>query len=147
MAISVPRSPLPAIQISLAPYEAPVEVLKSPFDCLSPISPGEDEGPRSALLTPPPMLSPGRGSPLSPLRPADAPVKGTGLERERFEAMLKASRERNTLISGGTRKTHDLRKEIALKAHKSKQCMCYTIFFPTKYSWSCDSRASCPVSL
>jgi hypothetical protein len=124
MALAALRSPVPAIQISLAPYEAPAEEPKSPFACFSPISPADDDGPRSALLTPPPVLSPARASPLSPLRPADSLVKGNGLERERFEAMLKASRERNGLISGGTRRTHDLRKEIALKAHKSKQCTC-----------------------
>jgi hypothetical protein len=124
MALATPRSPVPAICISPAPYQAPPpEEPKSPFDCLSPISPADDDGPRSVLLTPPPVLSPGRGSPLSPLRPADAPVKGTGLERERFEALLKTSRERNAMLGGATRRTQDLRKEIALKAHKSKQCM------------------------
>jgi hypothetical protein len=88
---------------------------------MSPIrSSGDDDEYRSVLLTPPPMHSPGRPSPLSPLRPADALAKGQGLERERFEALLRASRERNTAI-GGQRKAHDLRKEVALKAHKTKQ--------------------------
>jgi hypothetical protein len=124
-AVAFARSPLPSIHVSLAPYQSPpAEEPKSPFQCLSPISPAEeDEGPRSALLTPPPVLSPGRPSPLSPLRPSDAPVTGTGLERERFEALLKTSRERNAMIGGPARKAQDLRKEIALKAHKSKQCM------------------------
>ena len=40
------------------------------------------------------------------------------MERERFEALLKSSRERNT---GGLKKGSDLRKEIALKVHKNKQ--------------------------
>jgi hypothetical protein len=56
---------------------------------------------------------------LSPLRPPDSPVKATGLERERFEAMLKASKERSAAV--GAKKEADLRKEIALKTHKSKQ--------------------------
>jgi hypothetical protein len=120
MALAIPRSPLPAICISPAPYQAPAaEEPKSPFNCLSPLSPAEDDGFRSALLTPPPVLSPGRASPLSPLRPTDVPAT-TGLARERFEAMLQKSRERNVMI-GGSRKVQDLRKEIALKAHKSKQ--------------------------
>ncbi|KAG5639380.1 hypothetical protein H0H81_003524 [Sphagnurus paluster] len=56
--------------------------------------------------------------PLSPLRPADTqPAKG--LERQRFEALLLASRERNAAL--GSKKAGDLRKEIALKAHKTKQ--------------------------
>jgi len=122
MAINFPVSPIPEICISPAPYEEPIEEPKSPFACMSPIrvSAEEDEY-RSVLLTPPPIHSLGRPSPLSPLRPADTLIKGQGLERERFEALLRASRERNSAI-GGHRKTHDLRKEVALKVHKTKQC-------------------------
>jgi hypothetical protein len=42
-----------------------------------------------------------------------------GLERDRFDMLLKASRERHTAV--GAKKAQDLRKEIALKAHKTKQ--------------------------
>jgi hypothetical protein len=41
------------------------------------------------------------------------------LERERFEELLKASRERNAAL--GSKKALDLRKEIAIKVHKTKQ--------------------------
>ena len=53
------------------------------------------------------------------MRPKDAPVTGKGLERERFDALLKASRERNAAV--GSKKQTDLRKEIALKVHRNKQ--------------------------
>jgi hypothetical protein len=119
MAISYLVSSVPEISISLAPYEEPMEEPPSPFACLSPVQADEGDGYRSALLTPPPASSP-RASPLSPLRPVDIPVKGKGLERERFEALLKASRERNASI-GGARRPQDLRKEVALKAHQHKQ--------------------------
>jgi hypothetical protein len=56
---------------------------------------------------------------LSPLRPDDAPVVGQGLERERFEALLRASRERNAAV--GAKRAVDLRKEIALRAHQNKR--------------------------
>lgn len=79
----------------------------------------EPDSPRPALLSPPPVVSPLSPRQLSPLRPSDSPVRGQGLERERFEALLKASRERNLAVGG--KKSPDLRKEIALKVHKSKQ--------------------------
>jgi hypothetical protein len=72
---------------------------------------------RPALLSPPPtMPSPKH---LSPLSPPDAPVKGQGLERERFEQLLKTSRERSAAL--GNKKSPDLRKELAVKTYKSKQ--------------------------
>ncbi|KZT06813.1 uncharacterized protein LAESUDRAFT_758991 [Laetiporus sulphureus 93-53] len=110
--------PIPEISISLA---SPQEPESEPF---SPFSPSfsknqplveDDDGWRATLLSPPPMLSPRN---LSPLRPVDS-VRGRGLERERFEALLRASRERN--VGLGAKKPMDLRKEIAIKAHKSKQ--------------------------
>ena len=66
------------------------------------------------------------GGGLSPLRPVDVPVTGKGLERERFEALLRASKERNAALGG--KKDVDLRKEIALKAHKTKQGMGPSLF-------------------
>jgi hypothetical protein len=46
-------------------------------------------------------------------------VRGSGLERERFDALLKASQQRSASV--GARKSADLRKEIAMRAHKEKQ--------------------------
>jgi hypothetical protein len=109
---------LPHISISPAPPEEPMLEPYSPFSWeISPIDYDDDDF-RPRLLTPP-ATGPTSKKPLSPLRPSNSPVVGKGLERERFEALLRASRERNSAV--GAKKTPDLRKEIALKAHKNKQ--------------------------
>lgn len=116
---------VPSISISPAPPEEPLVEPFSPFSaCLTPTL-AEVDAFRAQHLTPPPTHT-SFGRQLSPLRPAEAAVKGKGLERDRFEAMLQASRERNVAL--GSKKTLDLRKEIALKAHKNKQGM----FLPVK---------------
>lgn len=108
---------LPHISISLAPPEETMFEPHSPFSWAA--SPADDEDSyRPSLLSPPVAVSP-RPRQLSPLRPSDSPIVGKGLERERFEALLKASRERNSAV--GSKKTPDLRKEVALKHHKNKQ--------------------------
>lgn len=112
-------SPVPEIAISLASPEEPCEEPFSPFSQCSFLSDDQDSF-RPMLLSPPPptVITPKQ---LSPLRPKDAPVTGKGLERERFEAMLQATRDRNAAL--GSKKTTDLRKEIALKVHRNKQGM------------------------
>ena len=113
---------VPEISISLAPPEEPVPEPFSPFSpkgMVTPVTPVDDDGFRPLLLSPPPTLSPRFQRQLSPLRPVDTAAPSKGLERERFEALLKASKERNAALGG--RKEIDLRKEIAIKAHKSKQ--------------------------
>jgi len=111
---------VPQIAISLAPPQVHVQEPFSPFSATMQTSVREPDSPRSALLSPPPTLSPRSPRRLSPLRPDDVPVAGRqGVEREKFEAMLKASRERNAALGG--KKSVDLRKEIAMKVHKSKQ--------------------------
>ncbi|GLB36344.1 hypothetical protein LshimejAT787_0306320 [Lyophyllum shimeji] len=109
---------IPQISISLAPPEEPVIEPYSPFSSTTLTPPSHDDGFRPIHLTPPPTLTK-FGKPLSPLRPCDDTAPPKGLERERFEALLQASRERNALF--GTTRAGDLRKEIALKAHKNKQ--------------------------
>ncbi|KAI0724394.1 hypothetical protein C8T65DRAFT_563612 [Cerioporus squamosus] len=111
-------SPVPEIAISPASPEEPCPEPFSPFSQCSFLSDDSDSF-RPTLLSPPPpsAISPRQ---LSPLRPKDAPVTGKGLERERFEALLQASRERNAAL-GSKKPPTDLRKEIALKVHKSKQ--------------------------
>jgi len=114
-------TPVPEISISLAP---PEEILEEPYSPFSPtffIMPDDDDDAfRPKHLSPPAAVtSPRFARQLSPLRPLDAPVMGAGLGRERFEAMLKASKERSA--AAGAKKAANLRKEIALKAHKSKQ--------------------------
>ncbi|KAH9857928.1 hypothetical protein C2E23DRAFT_864941 [Lenzites betulinus] len=110
-------SPVPEISISLASPEEPTAEPFSPFSQCSFLSDDHDSF-RPTLLSPPPptVATPKQ---LSPLRPKDAPVTGKGLERERFEALLQATRERNAAL--GSKKTTDLRKEIALKVHRNKQ--------------------------
>ncbi|KAI0082185.1 hypothetical protein K474DRAFT_834316 [Panus rudis PR-1116 ss-1] len=107
--------PVPEISISLAP---PVEPVKEPYSPFSPVQHlKEPDSPRPALLSPPPVISPYSPRKLSPLRPADA-GRG-GIDQDRFEAMLRATRERNASVCG--KRSPDLRKEIAMKMHKSKQ--------------------------
>ncbi|KAJ7783485.1 hypothetical protein DFH07DRAFT_764005 [Mycena maculata] len=109
---------VPEISVSLAPEEPTMDEPYSPFSATIPVV--EDDGFRPVHLTPPPTSTPTRFiKQLSPLRPSEATVTGQGLERERFEALLKASKERNSAV--GAKKGNDLRKEIALKAHGKKQ--------------------------
>jgi len=111
-------SPLPQIEISLAPPDEHYPEPYSPFSWANTTS-DEIDGYRPKHLTPPPTHAKFNALP-SPLRPSPTPESGKGLERERFEALLNASRERN---SAGAKKSNDLRKEIALKVHKNKQGM------------------------
>ncbi|KAJ7042518.1 hypothetical protein C8F04DRAFT_80363 [Mycena alexandri] len=111
---------VPEISVSLAPEETMVVEPYSPFNWASIHHAGDDDGFRPVHLTPPPSAASAKFiKQLSPLRPSDSPVTGQGLERERFEALLKASKERNSAV--GAKKGNDLRKEIALKAHGKKQ--------------------------
>jgi hypothetical protein len=113
---------VPQISISFAPEDYPIQE-KSPISFV--ISPTmathpDDESYRSQHLTPPPTVSPRFFKQASsPLRPADDKA-GKGLEKERFEALLRSTRERSASISTGAKQA-DLRKEVALKAHKTKQ--------------------------
>jgi len=108
--MALPNLSIPSISISLA--EDPVH---SPFDSLPPSPPNQEDDYRSSYLSPPPVLSPRFHRQPSPLRPANA--TGEGLDPSRFEALLASTRERNAC----TKKGPDLRKELAMKAHKSKQ--------------------------
>jgi hypothetical protein len=107
---------IPHIYISLAPPEEPQVEPYSPFASSNMPASAED-GFRLTHLTPPLTSTRFRKS-LSPLRPLEAPAT-KGLERDRFDMLLKASRERHAAV--GAKKAQDLRKEIALKAHKTKQ--------------------------
>jgi len=83
----------------------------SPFPSV--VSPEAEQG-RSALLSPPISLA----KHLSPLCPPDVPLKGHGLERERFEMLLQAARQRSQTL--GNKRAPDLRREIAVKTHQNK---------------------------
>ncbi|KAF9499847.1 hypothetical protein BDN71DRAFT_1441457 [Pleurotus eryngii] len=105
---------LPQISISPAPPLEPEAEPYSPF-AKSSFAVNDSDGFRPSHLTPPPTGSPRFVHQSSPLRPADAP-QNKGLDTNRFEALLQATRERNQ-----AKKESDLRKEVALKAHKHKQ--------------------------
>ncbi|KAF7319979.1 hypothetical protein MKEN_00781800 [Mycena kentingensis (nom. inval.)] len=91
---AVPR--VPEISVSPAPEVVLAPEPYSPFSWST--TPVEDDG----------RL---RSTPLNRLR-------ARGLDRTQFEALLRASKERNAV---GGKKGNDLRKEIALKAHSKKQ--------------------------
>ncbi|KAJ3564371.1 hypothetical protein NP233_g8335 [Leucocoprinus birnbaumii] len=107
---------IPAIHVSPPPPQEHYPEPYSPFRNLAFPDPDKDAF-RPNLLTPPPSHTT-FAKHLSPLCPPETPVNNKGLERERFEALLKASRERNALV--GAKKAVDLRKEIAHKAHRHK---------------------------
>ena len=120
--VEIASPALPTIEISFAPAEDPAPEPYSPFSPLdSPLTPGLDDmdSYRPSLLSPPAPAM--RLSPLRPLtvtRPA-----GKGIDNEAFQNMLRASKERSA--SHVSKKGQlNLRKEVALKAHKSKQSEC-----------------------
>jgi len=110
---------IPQISVSLAPPEEPLVEPYSPFSSLTPISQWDEDAFRPVHLTPPPVLT-RFNKQLSPLHFHEDTVPAKGLERKRFEALLQASRERNS-APVKKEKAGDLRKEVALKAHKNKQ--------------------------
>lgn len=112
-------SPIPQISISPPPPQELLVEPYSPFSAASFLTSSlDDDAFRSHHLTPPPTHTKFNLQ-LSPLRPSEVAHTGKGLGRERFEALLKASKERNAALGG--KKDVDLRKEIALKAHMNKQ--------------------------
>ncbi|KAL0580281.1 hypothetical protein V5O48_001698 [Marasmius crinis-equi] len=112
-------SSLPLISISLAPPEDPIVEPFSPFPKVSVQLDDDNDGFRPQHLTPPPTQAKFSTFLPSPLRGSSNDAAGKGLERDRFEALLRATKERNAVA--GLKKGSDLRKEIALKVHKNKQ--------------------------
>ncbi|KAL0072156.1 hypothetical protein AAF712_001079 [Marasmius tenuissimus] len=112
-------SSLPMISISFAPPEDPIVEPFSPFPKVNVLVNDDNDGFRPKHLTPPPTHTKFSTFLPSPLRGSANESAGKGLERDRFEALLRATKERNS--AAGTKKGSDLRKEIALKAHKNKQ--------------------------
>ena len=110
---------LPEICISPPPPSEDVVEPFSPFDNLKFTVEEDADNYRPTLLSPPPNVPMSTPRHLSPLSPEDVPVKGQGLERERFEKLLRSSRERSAAL--GHKKAPDLRKELAVKTYKSKQ--------------------------
>ncbi|KAM6498283.1 hypothetical protein JOM56_006231 [Amanita muscaria] len=107
---------IPQISISPAPPLEPVVEPYSPFASIK--YSDDDDGFRSRLLTPPPSSSFGHRS-TPPSSGSDSDEErfdyNEGLDCNRFEALLQATRERNA------RKGPDLRREVTLRAHRTKQ--------------------------
>ena len=113
--MALPNLSIPSISISLA--DDPPLHLHSPLDPQSPTPPSQEDEYRSSFLSPPPVFSPRFHRQPSPLRPAETSSTGKGLDAARFEALLASTRDR----SASTKKDSNLRKELAMKSHKSKQ--------------------------
>jgi hypothetical protein len=113
---------IPQISISLAPpEELPVEPY-SPFAKASLTIYQDDDSFRPVHLTPPPIHSKfvknrTSDSPGSPSDSDAGKPSGAGLDRARFEALLNAS----TKPLPGPKRSADLRREVALKAHRNRQ--------------------------
>ncbi|KAF8481306.1 hypothetical protein DFH94DRAFT_739328 [Russula ochroleuca] len=107
--MALPNLSIPSISISLA-EDPPIHSFDS-----QPPSTSQEDNYRSSFLSPPPIVSPRFPRQSSPLRPPNALSKG--LDPDRFEALLASTRERNAC----PKKEPNLRKELAMKAHKSKQ--------------------------
>jgi hypothetical protein len=112
---------VPSISISFAIADEPRPEPFSPFDVQTTSPPGHHD---SYLLSAPPVLSPRFLSQSSPLRPPQTLPAANGLDHSSFEALLASTRERNAIA----KKEPDLRKELALKAHKCKQMESRALF-------------------
>ena len=136
---------LPEICISPPPPSDDVLEPFSPFDNIKFTIEEDINNYRPALLSPPPMPTTIPRH-LSPLSPEEVPVKGQGLERERFEMLLKSSRERSAAL--GNKKAPDLRKELALKTYKSKQsASSRLIVYPSATLTLCSVGSGTPRAL
>ncbi|KAJ3545063.1 hypothetical protein NMY22_g2571 [Coprinellus aureogranulatus] len=117
-------SPIPQISISLAPPEDIPAEPYSPFTNTSFTLPQNEDAFRPVHLTPPPSHTSFRRRQFSSLgsskeSPEERPKQtGRGLDRARFEALLNACKEKPLPPK---KDATDLRREVALKAHQSKQ--------------------------
>lgn len=106
-------SPIPFISISPPPEEDPIVEPFSPFSAL-PVPPTDQNAFRPSHLTPPATITSFKRS-LSPLHPI--PADGQGLESQKFQILLAASKHRK--VSAGSDQSVNFRKEIAIRAHKN----------------------------
>lgn len=133
-------SPIPAINIEFAAEQMPFKEPSSPFDKLmfnqtttkvnsSSIS---VDAYRSTHLVPPPVHSP-----KDHVRPVVQASRGQGLDAARFEALRMASR---------IGPKADLRKELAIRAHQSKQIERRNRFLSKIEALPSPTAASLPVT-
>ena len=124
---------VPSISISLAVADDPPPEPFSPFDAQA----SQPDSYRPSLLSPIPVVSPRFHRQPSPLRPAHMFPAGKGLESSSFEALLASTRERNA----SAKRAPDLRKELALKTHKSKQSTLHEIMISTLVLTYCSGTS------
>jgi hypothetical protein len=109
-------TPVPRIEISPAPHKA-----KSPSTSPTREDPGTS---RSKYLSPPPRHSPNEVATARLVaqqqKALAGSLRGQGLERIRFENLLRASKERKALLCN-TKKAAELRKEVANIVQRNKQ--------------------------
>jgi hypothetical protein len=111
--MSCHSSSIPFISISPAPEEDPIVEPFSPFSALS-VPPSDRNAFRPSHLTPPTSITSFKRS-LSPFHPA--PTVGNGLESQKFQVLLAASKQRKV-----SNQSVEFRKEVAMKAHKNGHC-------------------------
>lgn len=113
---------IPQISISPAPPMELPEEPYSPFTKAALNIQQDEDSFRPIHLTPPPIHSKfikprSSGSPGSPSDIETGKTAGAGLDRARFEALLNTSSK----PLPGAKKSADLRREVALKAHRNRQ--------------------------
>ena len=106
-------SPIPKISISPAPPEEPIREPYSPFQSFTAPVVVNDNSFRPVHLTPPPTVHYFKRTISDTLRKPTNEAGGAGLAGERFQALLKATKERNASVG--------LRKELAIKLQQNKQ--------------------------
>ncbi|TFK30629.1 hypothetical protein FA15DRAFT_580238 [Coprinopsis marcescibilis] len=135
---------VPQISVSLAPPEVTPAEPYSPFANTSFKVPQSDDAFRPTHLTPPPVHARGFRTKGSTYKSPDEPAKqiGKGLDRARFEALLNASKEKPTV----TKKPADLRKEVAVKAHKNRQAERRALFLSKVLAPPSPTAATTPAT-
>lgn len=102
-------TPVPAINIEFCSEQPPVKEPASPFDSIS-----FGVEPQHNIYRPQHLLPPSLLSPKERTRPKQSQTSA-GLDPIRFEALRNAAKGPTTPPKG------DLRKEVALRVHQSKQ--------------------------
>jgi len=108
---------IPRISISPPPPEDPLFEPYSPFQSIS-FPEQHDNDFRPVHLTPPPTSTHFKRPYEQIYKSVDDP-QARGLGSDKFQALLRAAKERNVVAE--SKKAVNLRKELALKAHKNKQ--------------------------
>jgi hypothetical protein len=111
--------PIPFISISPAPEEEPIAEPFSPFSAIR-IPPSDQNAFRPSHLTPPTTITSFKRS-FSHFHSVALPERG--LESQKFQVLLAASKQRKALGQSGFNQSVNFRKEIAIKAHKNGHCM------------------------